>query len=72
MLGILEGDWAGAIRMNPLVVVALGLGAAWFLVRLATGRALHLEASARERGGLLAAGLTLLLANWIWVLRTQP
>lgn len=72
MLGILGGDWAGALRMNPLVAAALGLGAAWLLIRLVTGRTLHLEASARERGGLLAAGLTLLLANWIWVLQTQP
>lgn len=71
VLAFTHGDWAGALRLNPLVGLGLGLAALWLLTRLATGRTLRLTASLRERGALLAVGVTLLLANWIWVLQTQ-
>ncbi|HEY3399114.1 MAG TPA: DUF2752 domain-containing protein [Geothrix sp.] len=67
-----RGAWGEALRLNPLVALGLGLGCLWLLVRLATGRALRAEVPLRVRGALLAVGVTLLLANWIWVLQTQP
>ncbi|WP_243384462.1 DUF2752 domain-containing protein [Geothrix alkalitolerans] len=72
VLAFTRGDWTGALRLNPLVALGLGLVFLWLLTRLATGRTLHMTASLRERGALLAVGVTLLLANWIWVLQTQP
>lgn len=71
VLAFARGDWGGALRLNPLVALGLGLGALWLLVRAVSGRTLRLDLSLRERGALLAAGVTLLLANWIWVLQTQ-
>lgn len=71
VLAFTHGDWAGALRLNPLVALGLGLAALWLLTRLATGWTLRLWVSLRERGVLLAVGVTLLLANWIWVLQTQ-
>jgi hypothetical protein len=71
VLAFVRGDWAGALRLNPLVALGLGAAGLGLLVRLASGRALRLDLSLRERGALLAAGVMLLLANWIWVLQTQ-
>lgn len=71
VLAFTHGDWAGALSLNPLVALGLGLAALWLAARLATGRTLRLEATLRERGILLATGVTLLLANWIWVLQVQ-
>jgi len=71
VLALMRRDWTGALRLNPLVALGLGLTGLGLLARLVTGRALRLDLSLRERGALLTAGVTLLLANWIWVLQTQ-
>ena len=71
VLAAVRGDWGGALRMNPFVAVGLGLGALGLLLRLVSGHALRVDLSLRERGAWLAVGVTLLLANWIWVLQTQ-
>ena len=72
VLALAGGSWGEALRLNPLVAASLGLGCLWLLVRLVSGWAPRLDLSLRERGALLAAGVTVLLANWIWVLQTQP
>lgn len=71
VLGLGQGAWLQALRLNPFVTVGLGVGTVWLLVRLITGRTPRLGLSLRERGAMLALGVTLLLANWIWVLQTQ-
>jgi len=71
VLAFLRGDWAAALRLNPLVALGLGLAGLGLLARFVSGHAVRLDLSLRERGALLAAGVTLLLANWIWVLQTQ-
>ena len=71
VLALLWGDWGGALRLNPLVALGLAFGGLGVLVRAVAGRALRLELSRRERGALVVAGITLLVANWVWVLQTQ-
>jgi hypothetical protein len=71
VLGLSQGAWREALRMNPLVTAGLALAAAWVAARLATGRRLVLDLSSRERAAALALGILFLLANWIWVLRIQ-
>jgi len=71
VLGLGQGAWGEAFRFNPLVSLGLLLGAPVLGLRLATGRALRVELSAREQKVALGIGLAALLANWAWVLRTQ-
>ena len=71
VLAVTRGAWRAALGANPLVAAGLALGGLLLSVRLATGWTPRLEATARERSLLLAAGLAVLLANWAWVWRTQ-
>lgn len=72
VLGFIQGQWRQALWMNPFVAIGLVAGGLWLGLRLALGRTLRADLSPGERGVALALGLALLLANWIWVLRTQP
>ena len=71
LLGLAEGDWRGALRVNPLVALGLDAGLLWLGVRLVSGRVPRFECSRLERHLLLALGVVILLANWVWVLRVQ-
>lgn len=71
VLGFLQGQWLQAFRMNPFVATGLVAGGVWLALRLVLARGLRAELSSGEQRAALALGLALLLANWIWVLRTQ-
>lgn len=71
VLAIGQGAWLAALRCNPMVALALPLGALWLGLRLSLGQALRVELSRRERSALLILALLALAANWVWVLRTQ-
>jgi hypothetical protein len=71
VLDLVHGAWLEALRLNPLVTLGLVSGGGWLALRLLTGRALKVLWSPRERLGALLLGLAALLANWVWVLRTQ-
>lgn len=72
VLAFLQGRWGAAFGWNPFVAVGLAGGTALLALRLASGWRPVLEANPWERNLLLAGGVGLLLANWVWVLRTQP
>lgn len=71
VLGFLQGQWLQAFRMNPFVATGLVAGGVWLALRLVLARGLRAELSSGEQRAALGLGLALLLANWIWVLRTQ-
>ncbi len=71
LMGFAEGDWRGAVRVNPLVALGLVAGLLGLGLRLASGWVLRFDVTRLERHLLLALGLSLLLGNWIWVLRVQ-
>ena len=71
VLGFVQRQWVQAFRMNPLVAAGLLAGGLWLGLRLALARRLRIEFSTGEQRAALGLGLALLLANWIWVLRTQ-
>ncbi len=71
VLALGRGAWLAALRCNPMVALALPLGALWLGLRLCLGRALEVDLSRRERSIGLVLGLMALAANWVWVLRTQ-
>jgi len=71
VLGLGRGAWLEAFRFNPLVALGLLLGTTGLVLRLATGRTLRTELTARDQKVALVTGLMALLANWAWVLRTQ-
>lgn len=66
-----QGAWLAALRFNPMVALGLPLGALWLGIRLGLGRALEVDLSSRERSAALILGLGVLVANWVWILRTQ-
>ncbi len=71
VLALGQGAWLAALRCNPMVALGLALGAVWLGIRLSLGRALQVDLSHRERSVGLVLGLAALVANWLWVLRTQ-
>jgi hypothetical protein len=71
VLALGQGAWLAALRCNPMVALALPLGASWLGLRLSLGRVLEVDLSRRQRSVLLGLGLAALAANWVWVLRTQ-
>ncbi len=71
VLGFFSGAWTEAFLMNPLVAFGLVLGGLWFGFRLVFGRSIQLDLSPVERRLALILGMGALLANWVWVLRTQ-
>lgn len=68
VLAIIDGRPFEAIRYNPLLVAALCTAAAWFLIRLVSGRSLSIELARARRGILwiLVAGLC--AANWAYLI----
>lgn len=71
VLGLGRGAWLEAFQFNPLVALGLLLGTTGLVLRLATGRTLRTELTSRDQTVALVTGLMVLLANWVWVLRTQ-
>ena len=66
-----QGAWLVALRCNPMVALGLPLSALWLGVRLSLGKALKVDLCRQERNLVLILGLAALVANWVWVLRTQ-
>jgi hypothetical protein len=66
-----RGAWLAALRCNPMVALGLPVGVLGLGIRLGLGRALGVDLSSRERSAVLILGLGGLVANWVWVLRTQ-
>lgn len=71
VLDLVHGAWLEALRLNPMVTLGLVSGCGWLALRLLSGRSLKALWSPRERLGAVLLGLAAILANWVWVLRTQ-
>ena len=67
-VSLFQGDWLGALRWNPLVVLGLATGGVLAVLRFGFGQTLRLELSSRTRWAL---GIGLVLANWTYVIVTQ-
>jgi hypothetical protein len=65
---MLDGDVAGGLRYNPLVLAAGLVFLAVLAGRLLLARTPRLELSTREKRVTWAALLVLLLANWAYVI----
>ena len=71
VLALGQGAWLAALRCNPMMALGLPLGALWLGLRLSLGKTLQVDLSRQERNAVLLLGLVALVANWVWVLRTQ-
>ncbi|MDF1755031.1 MAG: DUF2752 domain-containing protein [Verrucomicrobiales bacterium] len=69
-LSLAAGDPVEAVKYNPLVTAVLSyIGFAMFL-KFALGRKLILNGFAADRRFLWSATLVIVIANWIYILRT--
>ena len=64
VLAILGGRPLEGFLFNPLLFAVLAAMAAYMLFRLATGKAIRLEASKRERLVLAGLFIAMLVLNW--------
>ncbi len=67
-LSIASGNIPAAFRWNPLFFSLLGVVLIDLAMRLALGRAIRLEWTARRRRVAWTAGGVAIVANWIYVL----
>lgn len=69
-LAMLDGDFAGALRLNPLVTVALMLTTFWLVLRIGFRRTIVLPLPPRMRLVLWVGIILAACGNWLYVLRT--
>ena len=67
-LALVSGDWMGALRWNPLAVIALVSVVGWAVMKFGFARRVELGLSRRT---LWVVGIGAVLANWGYVLATQ-
>lgn len=68
ILHLLEGDLAGAVRMQPFMFVAAVVLTASLLLRLLPARRVHVEMARRTRRIVRGSVLAAFLANWVYVI----
>ena len=68
MVALGRGDVLAALQWNPLLLVAMALGAVWLFVRIALRRRIALTCSVPQRRALWIIAALLFVANWIWLI----
>jgi hypothetical protein len=72
ILAMLRGDFAGAVRLNPLVFVVAAAAAVVLVLRLALGLKPVAHLSRRGRWAAVVTILIAVLANWVYLLSARP
>ncbi len=65
---VVDGRLLDAVLFNPLVTVAVVLGAAWLVMRVGFARQVAINLPPRARVPVWAALAALLGANWVYVI----
>lgn len=72
VFALARGDPGAALGHNPLVAVAVVLGAAWAALRLGAARRLVIACEQRARWASWVAAVIAVAANWVYVWNTTP
>jgi hypothetical protein len=71
VVALSHGDWSSALRLNPLVVLAVAGWTAWLPYGLATGaragRRVRVACSSRDCTWLRILALAAVAANWLYL-----